>query len=270
MRRLPARLVDVELVDLELHRLELVHVVDVQRGFLDELHVVRDGGRSGRRGRCRAMKRACVVLATCVVALTAGCDPGFKPSFYLPGEVTYGCTGFADAVCDDVMPELAPVHPDLTPFPAIALGARFGVTNGVSLAPDRLDDSGAQTFLARREGLAPVSDGIYVSHVEVRKAASIRVTHETEALSDVFSEIFGEDDFDLRIPDRFRAVPIDGDGHMLAGDLPTVWKSSNEAIVSIESDPAANIVRFRINSAGTANLTVTMGDLTATVPFDIQ
>lgn len=216
---------------------------------------------------------------TPVTALAAGaltcvglvaCDPGFKPSFYLPGEVRYGCSGFADAACDQAFPELAPVRTDVSPFPPIALGATFGVTTGRTLAPDRLDQVGAELLLARREGVAPVTNGASVSHFEVRKVASIRVTHETDELSDVFSEIFGEDDFNLRIPDRFRAVPIDAEGHMLAGDLGTVWKSSNPSVVSIESDPAANIVTFRINAVGTADVTVTMGDLSVSVPFDIQ
>jgi len=204
--------------------------------------------------------------------LLVGCDEsGFDPPAYTAGPpIQYGCVGFADVVCDQAFPEVAPIKDGPSTEAPIALGAQFGVAGGISLSPTRLVPIRDQVFQADKEGIGALLLGHSMVHFDVRAAADIRITHEITAVSNEFTEIVGVDQFNLRIPDRFRAAPIDAEGHMLAGDIGCTWTTNNTAVVTVESDPANNIVTFRVVGPGDAVLTVAMGDLEKDVPFSIQ
>jgi hypothetical protein len=202
--------------------------------------------------------------------LGGGCDAGFKPPAYQEAPTIYACVGFADAKCDGMFPALSPLTDGLSDEAPIVLGGQFGIAQGLTLTPSRLTELRANVFQANIAGLGTVLAGHTGVPFEVRAPADIRISHEIDYISGTFSQIYGSDNFALRIPDRFRAVPIDTEGNMLAGDIGCSWTTSNPGVVTIESDPSKNIVTFRIQGPGNASLHVQMGSMGKDVAFNIQ
>ena len=158
----------------------------------------------------------------------------------------------------------------MSPEPPLALGAKIGVKGGSALTPNRIAPVATDVFQAQALGIGAILDGHDVTHFEVRTPTDIRITHENVGGTFIFNEIFGTDMITLRIPDRFRAVAIDTEGTMLAGDLGCSWTTSNASVVSVDTDPGKNIVTFTIHGAGQATLHVTLGSLSKDIPFNIQ
>ncbi|MCC6524602.1 MAG: hypothetical protein IT373_18240 [Polyangiaceae bacterium] len=219
------------------------------------------------------MKPLHLCVMSCALAAAAGCTStkGYELPAGLYGAVTYACTGFADPSCDGVFPEPAPLSNGYSELAPIAVGATFGIDGGASLAPARLEDVRPEVMRPTESGIAALGSGDAIRHIEARVAEAIRITHEIVELDDTFVQIFGEDQFSLRLPqDRFRATLVDAGGHVLVGDAGCSWTSTDSSVVSVASDPARNIVTFRVEGPGQAVLRVEMADLTRDIPFNVN
>lgn len=235
-------------------------------------------------------------ITAVALVLSAGCDedtpPPKQPVVVLPGgldraQFVYGCAGPADAQCD-VDADLAPVR-DASPFPLLAVGGRFElVAQTKDLAPLALDvasgaflslDADGKTLTALEPGLVSVvasRDGVPLdfADVELVEPANLKILQATPQgsfkgvdidLGDGSVSATANVDFTF----KFRAVVTDADGAILAGDFPCVWSSSDPAVAAITSDPEENIVTVVSGSAGSAVITVDLGDFSGLVTIEV-
>jgi hypothetical protein len=196
------------------------------------------------------------------------------------GAVTfdYGCSALSDPFCDGAKPGFPAGQ-----FPTIAVGASFGLGSAVSLDSKRI--SGTTALLPGIAAMGdvfctgqyptdcPATDPLFlhdIVHVKIAAPMTLQVTHPDA--TGAYTEVFGTADFKFSIPDdMFRAVLVDDQGSLLAGAPPCVWTTSDPTVLTIQSDPSADIVSFHLTGkSGHSDLHVKLGLFDSTIPFDIN
>lgn len=238
------------------------------------------------------------------VALATGCDEGGSVDAagergeLNNGTFFYVCNDKADAQCDEDA-VVGARDPATSAFPPLARGGRFSVRfeydddpvllNYLIFAGPYVEGmEGSPVFTAVAPGVTAVaavdessSLAYDLVHLTVVEPAALRISETTttqERVEDIAAGVdleLGSDavlditaEVTLATRTFFRAAPVDGAGNVLAGALDTTWTSSDPGVVAIVSDPENNVIEIEPLGSGTATLTVTMGDLTATVPVE--
>ena len=244
----------------------------------------------------RAMRLARVALAA---VLLVACDdkktntgPPTKVGEIGAALYTYGCAGDSDAQCD-VDAELAPKAMN-TQFPRVASGSRLSITAArkveagagamLSVAPVgvALFDVDAQTKVlsAKRAGWgsllamdnATVVDLTAISIGDPKTLKLLQATPDGKFLGG--SVTIGPGGVsataNVQYTFRFRALPLDDRGQILAGALPCAWTTSDANVAKLTSNPADNIAVVVSGAAGTATVKVTLGPLSGEVAIKVN
>lgn len=207
------------------------------------------------------------------------------------GEFTYHCIEASDAQCD-VNQEVAPEA-----FQHVATGATLAVSyenpdNGQYEGDVYFYNRSPRVEVEEREygsangvvmmkfvepgytAILPYTDDGKIDdflHVHVLDQGGIAISRRDEG-GDSFSGSFGNVSVEVTtgLSVTLRAAPTDDQGELLAGALPCEWQSSDEDIVAIIGDPTDNVVELDLGNAGTATLTVKLGNVEATTDIVVE
>jgi hypothetical protein len=197
------------------------------------------------------------------------------------GTFIYDCHEESDAQCDENS-VLALPDETLKTLPSVAVGAAFRVRYDPkegdgsidSPVPDFITNeavmseggSGAVFLRAARAGIGVLSGSVSIYpedlvHVRIEEAKDLVVTR-IDTTGNFGFDGAGVVDVSVKLEDTyFRVVPVTEDKRILSGALPCMWTTSDEAVVTITSDPTSNVVGVQMKQQGTATLHVKLGDL---------
>ncbi len=204
----------------------------------------------------------------------------------------YGCVGPGDAQCN-ADSDLAPVGESST-FPDLAVGASAKIS--AAYAPGASSDGGTLTLdSVGGDYLTVGADGTTVTAVKagttdfIARVGGAPVDYALVNLKPVdhikLLEASPQGDFkggtisigsggvsaqaNVTYTFKFRVVPVDGDGHILAGAFPIAWSSTNDSIVKLTSAANDNVATFQSGSAGHAAVHVTLGTFSGDIAITV-
>ncbi|MFP6685093.1 MAG: hypothetical protein VB934_10280 [Polyangiaceae bacterium] len=212
------------------------------------------------------------------------------------GTFFYHCHTNADAQCDTDA-KVSAADEVTGAFPPIAVGSLFGIEFEVDEGFGPADVVAASDdFLVATDGAfeaikpgivalvtrAAASRAIDLVHINLFEADGLRISRgstTTESVKDIEAgakiDISGSDiEIDLNATVEvttttfLRAAPVTADGRVLAGSFETMWTSSDEDAVRIATSPTNNVVEIDSTPGTSATITVTMGELSATITID--
>jgi hypothetical protein len=217
------------------------------------------------------LQALCVLTLTSCTLLASGCDededlPGERGDLG-EGNFVYRCLGVNDSACASgtaVLPQV------------MAVGGRFDMSFAVASGPLPAVISPASELVRRENGAFEVLQGglfallavtgnsevIDIKHLAAAPIAEVRVQRDKELPVARLSLLPGESA-------TVGAVPFDAQGVTLGGALSYVWRSNNEALVSVESLPQLNKVRIRGNAVGAAALIVDVAGKSFSVAVEV-
>lgn len=204
----------------------------------------------------------------------------------------YECALPEDAACDDEF------NSGLLDIPSVALGSTFAIdtenydTDAFS-PTDRLREvqvsSGAVAFEALQEGQAVIMSGVTgepgeasdLTHIVVVAPSAVGFFRRgTEFVRDPDQPglmtkeewVRVTTDVDAQVGEviELRVAPLDGGGGVLAGALPITWSGEPDEAFMIFDDASDNVIEVRADVAGATSITVTVGELSGTLGFDVQ
>ena len=231
--------------------------------------------------------------------LAVGCEPKEKmtgPPVKV-GEIgsatfVYGCGPDSDVQCN-MDAELAPKAMN-TVFPQVAVGSKFAITTVTNVeagtgAPLGVGTAGtvmvdvdpmSKLLLGKKEGygaLLALSGTTVVDITSIHLAVPTKLeilqgTPDGKFLGGSVSIGPGGVSATSSVvyTFRFRAIPKDDSGGILAGALPCNWTTSDANVAKITTPPQQNIVTVVSGTAGTANIDVTLGPLKGQIVIKVN
>lgn len=212
-----------------------------------------------------AMLGATLLLGSCTSSGSKSGSAGELDN----GLFHYRCATTNDAACAS---SLEPEFPE-----AIAVGGRFlleyepkgnnpdgTVRSAVPERVSRNEDeftvlvSGFSAMLAKDAA----GDILDIKHIRGRDVAELKADVAGNIVDQVFMQVGSESEV--------LAIPFDDLDNALAGSIEYTWSVDNEAVIRLVSTAQAGSVVVEALALGSANLQVTHGALTATIPVTVE